>query len=158
MKYYFTSDFHLGHSRIIKYADRPFDNVEEMNQTIINNHNNIVSPEDTVFFLGDFCFSGYDYEDKLNGKFIFIKGNHDHGSSKKAIIDRMVINHGGKKILLIHDYNKVENKDNYDIILCGHIHEKWKVKDNFINVGVDVWDFKPHTINTILGAWYRGQN
>jgi calcineurin-like phosphoesterase family protein len=39
-----------------------------------------------------------------------------------------------------------------DIILCGHVHEKWLRKDNKINVGVDQWDFKPITLEQILSV------
>jgi calcineurin-like phosphoesterase family protein len=28
-------------------------------------------------------------------------------------------------------------------LLHGHVHERWKVQDRMINVGVDVWDFAP---------------
>ena len=60
-----------------------------MNETIIRRHNERVKPEDTVFFLGDFCFKsksgrgegeGYKaehYLSQLNGKMIMIRGNHD---------------------------------------------------------------------------------
>ena len=53
---FFTSDTHFGHANIIKYCNRPFSSLEEMNSTIIRNWNEMVKPEDTVFFLGDFCF------------------------------------------------------------------------------------------------------
>ena len=56
MKNWFSSDYHLGHANIIKYCERPFVDVEEMSATIIKNHNQRVKKEDTVFFLGDFCF------------------------------------------------------------------------------------------------------
>ena len=34
-------------------------------------------------------------------------------------------------------------------LLCGHVHERWKIRDKMINVGVDVWDFKPVSIEEI---------
>ena len=56
MNYWFTSDPHYGHGNIIKYCKRPFKSVEEMNKTLIKNHNERVKPEDMVFMAGDFCF------------------------------------------------------------------------------------------------------
>ena len=53
MNYWWTSDYHFSHANIIKYCDRPFESVEEMNEAIIKRHNERVKPEDTVFFLGD---------------------------------------------------------------------------------------------------------
>lgn len=148
MKYYFTCDYHLDHYNIIKYTGRPFDNIEEMNQTIIENHNKIVKPKDTVFFLGDFSFGTRNkFLDKFNGKFTFIKGNHD----KKPIIDSVQINYGGMDINLTHYPQNI--KKEYDINLVGHVHEKWRIKEYsntiLINVGVDQWDFKPVSIGDI---------
>lgn len=80
MKTYVISDTHFGHANIIKLADRPFKNVDEMNKTIINNWNSIVNDEDIVYILGDFSFKGKSadyYAKQLKGRKILIKGNHD---------------------------------------------------------------------------------
>ena len=53
---YFTSDWHLGHANIIKYCERPFKSVSDMDRILIQNYNEIVDQDDTVYFLGDFCF------------------------------------------------------------------------------------------------------
>ena len=58
MNYWWASDYHFSHANIITYCNRPFKTVEEMNETIIERHNERVNPEDTVFFLGDFIFKG----------------------------------------------------------------------------------------------------
>lgn len=51
----------------------------------------------------------------------------------------------------IHDdkYDKWRPKDEGRWLICGHVHEKWKIADRMINVGVDVWDFKPVAITEI---------
>lgn len=46
MNYWWTSDYHFSHANIIKYCGRPFETVEEMNETIIRKHNERVKPED----------------------------------------------------------------------------------------------------------------
>ena len=78
---FFTSDTHFGHGNIIKFCDRPFKDVEEMNYKLIENWNNKVPNDGLVFHLGDFAWGGYDFwksiRNQLNGDIILIKGNHD---------------------------------------------------------------------------------
>jgi hypothetical protein len=52
---WFTADFHFGHSNIIRYCNRAFRNVEEMDQTILERLNASVKANDILYFLGDFC-------------------------------------------------------------------------------------------------------
>ena len=80
---YVASDLHLEHENIIDYCDRPFETVDEMNETLVENWNTVVSPEDTVLYLGDLVpFERQDHVvldwlEKLHGEIIFIRGNHD---------------------------------------------------------------------------------
>lgn len=87
MRYFFTADLHLGHKNIIEYCNRPWKTVEEMNVGLISNWNSVVSPDDTVFFLGDLFFCGkqkaIDILSNLNGRIHWIAGNHDKGYVKK---------------------------------------------------------------------------
>ena len=53
---YFTSDQHWCHAHVIKYCNRPYQDVEEMNQVLIDNCNSVVKADDTILMLGDFCF------------------------------------------------------------------------------------------------------
>jgi calcineurin-like phosphoesterase family protein len=80
MKTFFTSDTHFGHANIIKYCNRPFASVEEMDNILIHNWNSVVRPEDTVYHLGDFAVGGgpaAPYLRRLNGTIYFCLGNHD---------------------------------------------------------------------------------
>lgn len=78
---WFTSDQHYDHKKIIEYEKehRPFATVEEMNEKLIENHNSLIKKNDTVYHLGDFCFSRESIwiAKKLNGKHRLIMGNHD---------------------------------------------------------------------------------
>ena len=83
MSVFVVSDTHFQHQNIIRFCDwsRPFDTVEEMNEAIVKNWNSVVSPDDTVYHLGD-CFMGQletvaKYGFRLNGKIHVIPGNHD---------------------------------------------------------------------------------
>lgn len=84
---YFTSDLHLGHENILRFANRPFGSVEEMNRTLIANYNALVREEDTVYILGDLTYripltEAEPLIAKLNGKKHLIKGNHDKNYDK----------------------------------------------------------------------------
>ena len=78
---FFTADPHFGHAHIIDYENRPFPSVDEMDQGLIRLWNETVSPEDTVFVLGDFSF--YNKEkttwilSQLQGHIRLVMGNHD---------------------------------------------------------------------------------
>ena len=51
-----TSDLHFGHANVIKFDNRPFQNVEEMDRALIALWNETVSKRDTVYILGDFSW------------------------------------------------------------------------------------------------------
>lgn len=78
MKYFIIADTHFGHKNIIKYCNRPFKTIEEMDETLIKNWNEVVSKEDTVLHLGDVFLCGKEKAkqimSRLNGKKILIKG------------------------------------------------------------------------------------
>ncbi len=50
---YLISDLHLDHKNIIRYCDRYFSSVEEMNRTIIDNWNRVVKEGDFTHLVGD---------------------------------------------------------------------------------------------------------
>lgn len=155
---FFTSDLHLNHTNIIKYCDRPFNSVNHMNNTIIERWNNKINAGDEVYHLGDFCFRrdgirGADWISMLNGRITFIKGNHDERSL--TMIREAVIKASQLKILLIHRPEDASIFEDYDMILCGHVHNKWKHKISssgtpVINVGTDVWEFRPCSLEQVL--------
>ncbi len=77
---YYTADLHLGHANIIKYGNRPFSDVEEMDNALIANWRAVVKPNDDIYVLGDLMFKcNYPeaYLKQLTGKIHLIKGNHD---------------------------------------------------------------------------------
>lgn len=78
---YFTADCHFHHKNVIKYCDRPFADVDEMNRVLIENWNNVVKENDEVYILGDFTFKGLDaiepLVEQLNGTKYLVRGNHD---------------------------------------------------------------------------------
>ncbi|MEJ7707010.1 MAG: hypothetical protein WKF82_06805 [Nocardioidaceae bacterium] len=53
MAVYFTSDTHFSHANIIRLCNRPFADVDEMDEAIIERWNATVTSADTVYHLGD---------------------------------------------------------------------------------------------------------
>ncbi len=171
---YFSSDLHLFHKQIIEYCNRPFKDVEEMDKVLIDNWNNKIPNDEVVYFLGDLTFGNglYDLK-KLNGNIILFKGNHD----KYKGLDYGVINYSDKKIFLCHfpfcknngidvlKYKSIK-EDNIDIILCGHVHDKWKIQYYelankvipIINVSTDVWKYTPISIEEIFSLLKNEEN
>ena len=84
-----SSDLHFRHKNIIEFADRPFVGIQQMEQHLIENHNEYVKPEDVWLFLGDFAFCGKTEGQKIlkqmNGYKIMVVGNHD--IQKKKVTD-----------------------------------------------------------------------
>lgn len=154
--YYFTADFHFGHDRIIEFCNRPFKNASHMEAELIRNYNNIVTEEDIVFIIGDFSLkssqhAGYYRQllDKMNGQKHLILGNHDVENAwfhvKNGFLSvhtHLALTLDEIDMILVHD--PAESALNRNIIfLCGHIHDLFITYKNVINVGVDVWDYKP---------------
>lgn len=159
MSVLFTSDTHFGHARIIEYCARPFASVLEMDHEMIQRWNERVNEGDTVYHLGDFAFARVErireILSQLKGTKVLIRGNHDRrikdskflGAGFSAVHKTHTLEAFDVPILLAHHPQDVPGWH-----LCGHVHEAWKRRDKTINVGVDVWDFAPHTFAELLEA------
>jgi calcineurin-like phosphoesterase family protein len=112
-KVWFTADTHFGHRNIIRYCQRPFATVEEMNETIIDNWNGVVGKDDVVFHLGDFSVGGAaewtSLIDSLNGRIFLVLGNHDMNNVDQGFMRRfenvsmqMLVSIGKQRIYLNH--------------------------------------------------------
>jgi calcineurin-like phosphoesterase family protein len=129
---FFTSDTHFYHENIIKYCNRPFSSVEEMNEKLIENWNSVIGKNDIVWHLGDFCFGQKDNISKiipkLNGRINLVMGNHDHQKVKfyydmgfNRVYDRQVIINGF--YILSHTPLQFLNDNCPFFNIYGHIHD-----------------------------------
>lgn len=140
---FFTSDTHFYHGNIIRFCNRPFTDVEMMNETIISNWNGTVGQDDVVFHLGDFCLGGSaewtKMLDRLNGKIYLIMGNHDLKNMRQGYVSRfesvamqMCIEVGKQKIYLNHCPFLCFEGSYKDVWqLFGHVHT------SKFNTGID---------------------
>ena len=154
---WFTSDSHFYHANIIKYCNRPFASVEEMNEKLIENWNSVVGKDDLVWCLGDFCL-GPDQKkhipelvSKLNGRINLVLGNHDHNSVKfyydagfNRVYDRKVIINDF--VILTHAPLMFLNDNTPFFQVFGHVHCS-ELYPTFSKTSCCVWverhDYKP---------------
>ena len=144
---YYISDLHFGHENILRFDIRPFSTVEEMEAEIIRRWNARVTPQDTVYIIGDFCWRTVSewirITQKLKGRKVLIRGNHDpkkvDGKLRKLfedVKDYKEILDQGRRVCMCHFpmflYNHSIDPNTY--MLCGHVHatvendwlEKWR--------------------------------
>lgn len=157
---FLISDTHFGHTNICKFLRdsgdklRPFDNVEDMDNCMIEKWNKVVKPHDKVYHLGDVAINRKCLQtlSKLNGEKILIKGNHDIFKLKDYSIYFKDIRsmHILSKIMLlthvpIHECSMKKNIINFH----GHLHYRrvtnhdGSIHPSYFNVCVELTDYAP---------------
>ncbi len=193
MKTFFTADTHFGHANIIRYSARPFckptdftgdgndgywvnknvarQRANEMDEGIISIWNSIVSDDDIVYHLGDFCFGHSSFVirllRRLKGKIKFIWGNHDEPMKAYKTIAHLYpdlvgkieflggqaeISINGQEITLNHYAMRVWNKSHHGSWqLYGHSHGSLPddPHSRSFDVGMDCHGFKPLTFEQV---------
>lgn len=169
---YFTSDWHFFHNKSFIYEPRGFSSVEEMNETIIKNHNNIVKEDDIIYCLGDCMLNdnqkGMECINRLNGHKKIILGNHDTNArielyktlpNIEVLGYADIIKYNGYHFYFSHyptiTSNYDENQPLKQIILSlhGHTHDCRKFyQDNptMYNVALDAHNNTPVSIDQII--------
>lgn len=157
---WFTADYHLFNENIIGYTKRPFSNSQHMGKALIIKYNQCVGVNDTVYFLGDLTLKGIEFKPSLNalvgrmnGDKHLILGNHDHLSVRDYMEMGFESVHssldlGMEGLRLVHD-PAIAYTYPSQIFLAAHVHTFYVTYKNVINVGVDVWEHKPVSLNQI---------
>ena len=172
---YWTADLHLGHysknGGIIAFANRPFRDKNHMNARLIANANEKVKSEDACVHVGDFCIrtnkvKSQEWQDQLQGHWVFLWGNHDKNNGTKTVGLSMFARISHFTVFVGHipyfyeewydaDFrNYIERK--CDFAICGHVHNSWKYHLGVIptiNVGVDVWDYRPVSDDQLIALY-----
>lgn len=170
-KIYLTSDVHFNHLNILTYEakTRPFANVDEMNEKIIENWNNAVAAEDTVYVLGDLGMGTLDklpaLVKRLNGKIILVRGNHDtpkrialYQSLGIEVKDIEYLAYKGRFFIMCHFPNDSEEfirmitHDNSEVVwLYGHVHSNAPkgYHNGTYHVGMDTNDLTPISLEQV---------
>ncbi len=159
---YFTSDHHFGHKNILKFTERPFATVEEMDEVLIERWNSKVGPDDEVYHLGDMglCSQGKLRKilERLNGKIYLIKGNHESSAMAchsrfewikeyyELLIKDEDFERGEQLIVLFHYAMRVWNVSHHGSYhLYGHSHNTLPdlPESRSFDIGVDSHDYYP---------------
>lgn len=159
---FFTSDTHFSHSNIIKYSKRPYADVKDMDEALIQNWNKKVSNSDIIYHLGDFTFAdnAHILLKRLNGQKHLILGNHDKrpdlrdGWTSIQHYKEVYCTVAGKKqgIILCHYAMRVWNKSHHGTwMLYGHSHGTLPDDPTLLSfdVGVDCWNYEPLHVSEI---------
>lgn len=186
---FFTSDTHYGHTNICRATTRwtdadnvtrDFKSLEHMNDTIVNNINEVVGENDILIHLGDFSFGGFDNISEFRNRIIcknihLVLGNHDHHIERnKDDIQRLFtsVNHyinldlrrpspfkKGEmdkfKFVLMHFPIASWDGMNDNVIhLHGHVHlppHQRIAEGKAMDVGVDGNNMEPLVLGEVLG-------
>lgn len=177
---FFTSDLHISHTNIIKFCNRPFNDVQSMNKHIVNSWNNVVTNEDEIYMLGDFSYKASRKTAKyflrqLNGKKYFIKGNHDwvenlDNYKNSGLIEwwkyshEFTYEHNGKTYnFSLSHYPHYPAKGTGLVCLFGHqhgIYEHHGVSFHYpggLDVGVDNIGYEPISIVRVIEFMERNK-
>lgn len=171
MKTWITADIHFSHTNILKFCakSRPFYDVEEMNDTIIKNWNNLVSPEDKVYILGDIAFTTAQAAarlvNRLNGTKILIKGNHDVKLLREQVFrdcfaeihDYLEIGYNGSRLVMFHfpiwEWDRMHHGA---VHFHGHCHGRpTGIQGRIMDVAMDDNNCLPHLMDDAINKVMR---
>lgn len=109
MSVYAIADLHLSFG-----TDKPmdvFNGWQNYTERIQKNWQRLITKDDTVVIAGDISwamnikqtYADFDFINKLNGKKIIIKGNHDYWWTTKAKMDRYISDSGFDTISILNN-------------------------------------------------------
>jgi len=166
MTIFFTSDTHFGDLRVLRFDHRPFADLVEHDVALVRRWNEVVTDPDEVWHLGDFALGPdrgriEDLLASLAGRKHLIIGNNDgedtlrsrHWASVQHYAELAV---EGRALVLFHYPLRTWNGIGKGAVdLHGHSHGKLKPITRQYDVGVDLFDFRPVTLATILSRRRR---
>jgi len=168
---FLISDTHFGHHGVTKFTRsdgetplRPWDNITEMDQAMIDNWNSVVTDKDRVYHLGDVVINRWALSHlyALKGRKVLIKGNHDifklkdylpHFEDIRAYkkLDSFMLSH-----IPIHPESVARWSSGN---IHGHLHanlvrdKHGKPDERYINVSVEQINYTPIPFEEIRNGW-----
>jgi calcineurin-like phosphoesterase family protein len=161
MAVFFTSDSHFGDHRTLNIWKRPFESVAQMDSLLRERWNAVVGPDDEVWHLGDFARKPDDVQgllEQLHGVKHLVRGNNDPPGTIAAkgwasVQDYAEIQLDGRLLVMCHyPFRTWNGQHKGSIDLHGHSHGRLKPLPRQVDVGVDVWGWRPVTLEELLGC------
>jgi calcineurin-like phosphoesterase family protein len=160
MTVFFTSDTHFGHAGALAFYGRPFGTVAAMDEAMVERWNAVVSPQDEVWHLGDFAVRQRTERvaallARLRGVKRLISGNNDPPAvlaleGWHSVQPYAEISVDGVSLVLCHyPFRTWRGMAKGWLNLHGHSHGRLKPQPRQYDVGVDVRDFRPVTLEEI---------
>jgi calcineurin-like phosphoesterase family protein len=143
---YYTSDLHFYHKNIVSFTERGRDTtIEKHEEWLMDLWNSTVTPQDTVYHLGDFSFKHLQVPyllANLNGWKHFVEGNHDPilkaGESLVHVSKLHNIRVVGNKTVICHyPLAAWEGSGRGVWHLHGHSHGNYQTQGKILDVGLD---------------------
>lgn len=157
--HFFTADTHFGHAGARALHRRPFPTVAAMDQAMVEGWNAAVAPTDTVWHLGDFAVRHPDPAgllECLHGAKHLVTGNNDPVAvcalpGWASVSPYMELQADGFDLVLCHYAFRTWRGMGQGVLnLHGHSHGRLRPQTRQFDVGVDVWDFRPVTLATVM--------
>lgn len=158
MATYFTADTHFGHGGALGLYRRPFASVAAMDAAMLQRWNELVRPGDEVWHLGDFALGrgGPALLEALCGTRRLVCGNNDGPVTRAlpgwaSVHDYVELTLDGVSLVLCHyAFRSWNGMGRGAVNLHGHSHGRLSRQTRQVDVGVDVWAFRPVTLAQLL--------
>ena len=170
---FFSADHHVAHANIIKYTNRPFADIHEMNRELVIRWNKVVGSTDTVYYLGDLTLGGLgiamDFLSQLNGKIYILLYPYHHDKNWLAEGRQSILSSKHQRVEYCPGLHVVEVSETpFPISLChyplaqwershygaihlhAHSHGNYHARGAIHDVGVDNNSYAPISLIQVL--------
>lgn len=172
---FITADTHFGHAGALARFDRPWSDVEAMEDGLVAAINREVGADDLLYHLGDFVgpvpegVSKTELAERVRARIdcrriVLLRGNHDPVG--KPRFDRLFESvhdllsfrgwegpggGGDHRIVLGHYPLRVwQGRPGGALHLHGHTHGTLEEQGRATDVGVDCWGYRPRPLGEVL--------
>lgn len=160
---FFTSDHHFDHANFLNFKDdngnkiRPFETVEEMNETMIERWNSVIKVQDKVWHLGDVTFKPNQFAriaSRLHGHKRLLVGNHDDPKNyeltrwfEKVQLWRIFKD---ENFVCTHIPIRIDQfRGKVQFNVHGHIHQNVIDDPQYVNICVEQTNYTPLSMDEL---------
>jgi calcineurin-like phosphoesterase family protein len=172
---FITADTHFGHVEALERFNRPFGDVDAMDDALVRGINDVVGPDDLLYHLGDFVGPrpepgsrtrhAQSIRERIDcRKIVLVRGNQDPRG--KPDFDRLF--DSTHEILSFKGWNDAGGEGPHRVVMChyglrawqgrpggslhlyGHTHGTLPETGRSTDVGVDCWRHRPQPLGEVL--------